>query len=226
MRWSMEEAVESRGGPGRPWWRIAEPTTTLTDVALALLTTGLGVVLLREGADRGSGAVLLWGGAFLATAASALLGAAVHGLAPWLAPARKRALWRATLVLVGVTNFLLAAAIVTAEVRGAGRILLLAAAAAKLLRYLHRLREHEDFRLAAIDSGVALLAVLVLEGYGALAGSGAGAGWISAGVLVSLAGAVVQRSGRGLHRHLNHNDLFHLFQMVAAYLLFRGGLLL
>lgn len=28
----------------------------------------------------------------------------------------------------------------------------------------------------------------------------------------------------GLHRHFNHNDIFHVVQMLSLYLLYRGGL--
>jgi hypothetical protein len=210
----------------RPLWRIAEPTTTLTDVALAALTAAFGALLLRRGTAGGGVAVLLWGGALLTTSASALLGAAVHGFAPWLPPRRKAALWRATLVLIGLTDFLLVAAVAQAELGGAARTLLLALALAKLALFLARLRVRDDFAVAAADAGVALLAVLAVEGLAALTGSAPGAPWIVAGVLLSLAGAAAQWKGWGLHRHFNHNDLFHVVQMAAACLFFRGGMLM
>lgn len=212
--------------PRRPLWRIAEPTTTLTDVALAVLTAALGVALLVHGLGRGSGAVLLWAGGFLITAASALLGAVVHGFAPWLSLGKKSALWKATLVLIGLNNFFLLAAVTVAELRGGVRVALLGLAVAKLLAYLIRLRTRNDFSIAAVDAGVSLLAVLALQLFALVAGGAAGAGWIITGVLLSLAGAGLQRNGWGLHRHFNHNDLFHVVQMGAAYLLYRGGLLL
>src|SRR5690606_18037378 len=123
----------------------------------------------------------LWGAAFLSTAGSALLGALVHGLAPWMTPGRRAALWRATMVLIGLTGFLLVAAVVVAEIRGAGRVVLMALAAVKLLAYLERLRRRDDFGAAALDAGLALLVVLALELFAALAGSAPGAGWIIGG---------------------------------------------
>ncbi len=50
--------------------------------------------------------------------------------------------------------------------------------------------------------------------------------WTAAGVAVSFAAAAVQQSGLALHRHFNHNDLYHVIQMGGLYLLYRGGLLL
>ncbi len=47
--------------------------------------------------------------------------------------------------------------------------------------------------------------------------------WITSGVLVTIAGAIVQQSGFRRHSDFNHNDIFHLIQIAAFYLLFRGA---
>jgi hypothetical protein len=43
------------------------------------------------------------------------------------------------------------------------------------------------------------------------------------GMVVSFLAAGVQMSGMTLHRHFNHNDLYHVIQMAGFYLLYRGG---
>jgi len=50
--------------------------------------------------------------------------------------------------------------------------------------------------------------------------------WIIAGILISFAAAGIQLSGFTLHKNFNHNDLYHVIQMIAMYLLYRGGSLL
>ena len=47
---------------------LLEPTTTLTDFALAVLAGYLGLGLLRLGSERGQRSVSLWGGSMLALA--------------------------------------------------------------------------------------------------------------------------------------------------------------
>src|SRR5438067_3917169 len=47
--------------------------------------------------------------------------------------------------------------------------------------------------------------------------------WITAGVLVTIAGLAVQRTGFRSHMDFNHNDIFHVIQIGAFYLLFRGA---
>ena len=39
---------------------------------------------------------------------------------------------------------------------------------------------------------------------------------------MTLLGAIVQQSGISLHRHFNHNDLYHVVQIIGLYLLYRG----
>lgn len=50
--------------------------------------------------------------------------------------------------------------------------------------------------------------------------------WLMGGFLLSLAGFAIQQSGVQLHRHFNHNDLYHVIQTGALYLFYRGASLL
>jgi len=47
--------------------------------------------------------------------------------------------------------------------------------------------------------------------------------WIASGVLVTLIGLTVQQTGFRSHLDFNHNDIYHLIQIAAFYLLFRGA---
>ena len=42
------------------------------------------------------------------------------------------------------------------------------------------------------------------------------------GILISIAGTLVQMSGFGFHQHFNHNDIYHVIQMVAIYMIFKA----
>ncbi|MFQ5792361.1 MAG: hypothetical protein ACE5JI_17980 [Acidobacteriota bacterium] len=54
----------------------------------------------------------------------------------------------------------------------------------------------------------------------------AGARWLMEGGLITFIGLVIQQSGWALHEHFNHNDIYHLVQIVGIYFLYRGALLL
>jgi len=85
---------------------------------------------------------------------------------------------------------------------------------------------HDDFIFVIADYGSALVLILVLAWTSSAAGLGAAARWITAGVAVSVVAAAIQALKLAPHPQFNHNDLFHVVQMGALYLLYRGGLLL
>ena len=110
--------------------------------------------------------------------------------------------------------------------RGSIRTAILVVAGLKLLAYLVRVARRPEFRVAAADYGSALAVLLAAALYVYARWHAAGMGWLIAAVAVSLVAGLVQVRRIAFHRHFNHNDLFHVIQMVALYLFFRGGALL
>ena len=82
---------------------LAEPTTTLTDYALAVVSTAFSVRLFLSG--RGSGQTFhwLWALGFLATAAAAATGGTFHGFQPFFKDTTTAALWNLTVFLIGLS---------------------------------------------------------------------------------------------------------------------------
>jgi len=81
---------------------------------------------------------------------------------------------------------------------------------------------HNDFRYVIYDYAPAMIVVLLLQFIFRQPASP----WIIGGILLSFGAAGVQLTGIQFHKYFNHNDLYHLLQMVAMWLLYRGGLLL
>ena len=185
---------------------MSEPVTALTDYALAVLTAWLAMRLFtsREMAVR------LWAAAFVALAVGAFLGGTWHGFL------QSDLLWKATVLSVGVATFCMVAGSAFATLRGNALQIL---AAIKLAAFSAWMLFHDEFIYVVIDSGVAFAAVAALHLWRFN-------GWILAGVAVSVLAAVVQASGIALHQHFNHNDLYHVVQMAAMVLLYRGARLL
>lgn len=204
---------------------IAEPTTTITDFVLGLEALWFGVLLMRSG-GRGRRARHYLGVALVMTGVGALTGGVSHGFAPWLEGTIVAVLlWKVTLLCIGLTSlFFLWSAAAAALSAGAGGWLR-GAAIVQFAIYVGWILGHDAFIWAIADYVPAMLVALLL--FGREYGRGrAGAGWIVAGILITFAGAAVQASGFALHRHFNHNDLFHVIQMVAVYVFYRGGGLL
>jgi hypothetical protein len=187
---------------------IHEPMTLLTDYVLAGVTGWLCLLLFKNSQSENSRK--FWALAFAALALGAFLGGTWHGFF------KNDFLWKATVLCVGVASFAMLAGSAFAVLSGKPRTVVLAFASAKLLVYSGWMLAHDEFIYVVIDTGIAfaLVAALHLWGFN---------GWILAGVAVSVAAALVQASGFALHRHFNHNDLYHVIQIAAMALLYRGA---
>jgi hypothetical protein len=82
---------------------------------------------------------------------------------------------------------------------------------------------HDDFLYVIAEYGSSLLIMLALMAAGCLHGAPQFRAYLAGGILVSIGAALIQQSGVRLHRHFNHNDLMHVVQMGAVWLLYQGG---
>lgn len=206
--------------------RISEPMTLLTDYLLAALVFYFGCRLLTSWRRTGGQSGYWWAVGFFASAAAALAGGTYHGFLPYLAPLTAFLIWKFTVFAVGLAALFLLVGAVLATLAGMPRKCLLTLAGLKFFVYTLWMTAHDDYRYVIYDYAPALVAIGLLAAYAGLARRAPFAGWLIGGVLASFAAAGIQMSGLALHAHFNHNDLYHVVQMVAFWLLYRGGLLL
>lgn len=192
----------------------------LTDYALAAMASALGVSLFRASRINRQVSVRLWGAAFIATAGATIAGGTSHGFAVVLSEATKASLWKATVYSTGLVSLSMLSGTIVASLAGLLRRYLLGATGVKFLVYAVWMATHDDFRYVIYDYTTAMLAVLILHAYVWREES---AKWIIAGVLVSFAAAGIQQSGFSLHHNFNHNDLYHVIQIGAVYLFYKGA---
>jgi len=93
----------------------------------------------------------------------------------------------------------------------------------KLVLFLVWVTMRREFVLVIIDYGTAMLVVLALVLYSRVHWKLGNEMWFVWGILVLAVGAMVQVGGVSLHEHFNHNDLYHVIQMLGFYLFFRGA---
>jgi len=203
--------------------RITEPATMLTDFAIAVVCTAFASAVTPFAQW---GARDLWALSFAATAAAAVVGGVVHGFALHLDPATKQRLWKVTQYLMGITGLAILAAAVVAFTGPRVRPWLLAAALAKFAAYVTTVSRRDDYSIVVLDYGASMLALAALAAVAWARTGAAAAPWLVAGVAVSAVAAAVQVRKIAPHPRFNHNDLYHVIQIVALYLFFRGGVLL
>jgi len=180
---------------------LSEPTTVLTDYALAAVSILLGLKLIEKSK--------LWAVAFLALGLGALLGGTWHGF--W----QSDLLWKATTLSVGIASFGMVAGSAFETTSGIVRRALMVFAALKLIVYVGWMLHHDDFIWVVADTASALLIVAILHAWRF-------SGWILLGVAVSVLAGLAQASGFALHERFNHNDLYHVLQIAAMFLFYRG----
>lgn len=200
---------------------IAEPMTLLTDYALAGVTGWLACLLFR--AREGQAVRSSWTLAFAALAVAAALGGTYHGFAPKLSESILRLLWTATVLAVGIASFGMLAGSAIAATTGSVRKILLAFAATKLALYSAWMLAHSEFIYVIADTGTAMAALAALHGWSAIRNEDRASLWMLGGVGISVLAAGVQASGFALHRHFNHNDLYHVMQIAAMALFYIGA---
>jgi len=187
---------------------ISEPMTLLTDYVLAGVTGWLGFLLFKNRESQRSRS--WWSMAFAALALGAFLGGTWHGFL------QSDLLWKATVLSVGVAIFGMLVGSAYATLDEQFRNFVIAVAIFKLILYSGWMLYRDDFGYVIIDTGIAFAVVAALHLWRFN-------GWMLAGVSVSAAAALVQASGFALHRHFNHNDLYHVIQIAAMLLLYRGA---
>jgi len=200
---------------------IAEPMTLLTDYALAAVTASLAFSLHRRRDGRRARA--LWTLALAALALAALLGGSSHGFAPVLPPLAAVLLWKATVLSVGAASFGLLAGSAAGTTSPPVARIFLVLAAAKLAIYSAWMLFHDEYVYVIVDTGTALAGIAVLHLWSLTTRRDAASAWMLAGVAVSLLAAAVQASGFAVSRNFNHNDLYHVIQIVAMFLFYAGG---
>ena len=176
---------------------VSEPMTLATDLMLTVAALVFAVRLWRV--HR------MWALAFLFTAAGSFFGGIHHGFAPHLTPVASLLLWKATLFSIGFASFFLLA--------GSHRKAAVFAMV-KLVVYIGWMITHNNFVWVIVDYALTLLIVGIVVR----------SRWVIASIVVTVIGSLVQQSRFALHPHFNHNDLYHVIQLVALWLLYRGGL--
>jgi len=223
------------------WGTVTEPMTVITNVVLSIVALVLGTRLAYQSAANGiaSAAAIAFG--LLATAFAAALGAAAHGIDPLVDRAQRDRCWNLALAMTGLIGASCIVAVAFLGARGAARTAILVLAGIKLAAFVVNVvwswrgttsprgdvpgdtRWRMDFRVAAAEYGAGLLVLCFGVVYAWVRWRAPGSRWLIGSILLSGAGGLVQARRMALHRHFNHNDLYHVIQAFALYAFYRGG---
>jgi hypothetical protein len=202
---------------------LTEPTTTLTDYMIAVVAFILAGFLLRVGWVNRQVAVRWWAVAFASVAVAAALGGTCHGFVLQLGGTLTGHLWRLMIAALSGASFAMLVGTILSSAPAKVQHRLLGAAVGKSLLVWLALSQQPRFEIAAIDYLVSMGVILGLQLQALLNGPTRAAPWLIAGILVSGLALGILASGFTLSTALNHNDLYHLVQLIGLGLLYQGA---
>lgn len=205
---------------------LTEPMTMLTD----FMITGYVILPIWKlwNTPPGAGwsnvkpAKTRWAWAFVMIGLGAFFGGVAHGFKNLLSPEQIHLAWKLSNFTIGLTSFFLLLALAEMYFSLKWRRVFIAIASVKLIAYLVVMSQKNEFLFVIMDYLPVLLIVLGVSLYQWLQQNDPAAPLFAVGVLISLAAAAVQMSGFALHQHMNHNDIFHLIQIVGLHMFYRG----
>ena len=197
---------------------IAEPMTAFTDLLLCVLGLTFGL-RLRNGTSR---ARPLWSFAFLASSLGSLTGGLYLAFQPSLSPLPLTILWKITATAIGAAGLLLFCGATRALVPQRIARALVIASIVLFVTYLAWMTTHDEFIYMIAFYGTMMLATLVICIVRYRIAPRACA-LIVSGIAIAALAAAVQASHIDPFAHFNHNDLYHVIQMVSLFVTYRGA---
>ena len=196
------------------------PTTAITNYMMGCIGLYLGWQTLQI---QGSLFHILWSCSFFSLSLGAFLGGSHYVFGPRLPDYITKVIRILTLIFVGITGLFLAGSAATFYINETGKFGLMLGSAILVIKYVLGLNKNDTFH-HAIKFYVTLIILALIGFIPAFFSLGyTGALQIVIGLLVNLSAAGVQASGLTLHKHFNHNDLFHVIQVLGMILIYRGG---
>lgn len=198
--------------------------TFYTDILLALLAVycGLQISELYWQKYRLFHFHLSW--AFYTLAFSAFLGAVSHGFGSNFPPLIRQLAWKLTVLSVGFTALFFLLAAFSCIMTYATYSLLRWIPIMAVVIYGFVIWRQSEFSQVLKFCGPAMAFVLIVMIYLYVTTGDRGAGSIITGLVISFGGALLWSARFSLHTHFNHNDIFHVIQMVGLWFIYRGGL--
>jgi hypothetical protein len=200
-------------------WQITEVATLVTDYILVLEAALFAYLLSRPPHSETRRA---WRALFMAIAAAAFLGGTQHGFKLMLGPQLVRVLGIGVLLGLNAASYALLRGTAFSCVRpGSLRDRLLQIGLAKSVVFALWAVAAPTFLVGMIDYGTALLGSAIAWSFAPFNRKARAA--LSLGFLVTLAASLIQALRISPHPLFNHNDLYHVVQMLGLWLLYLGA---
>ena len=198
---------------------FTEPTTMLTDYLMAVFTAFFAYRLFK--ANEGQLTRRYWAWASVSTVAASVFAGTYHGFQAILPATAIFLLDKASSLSMVLISYFIMLSTAAATTRGSMKTWIGRAACLQAIVFTGVVLYFHSYAYAIADYAIALLVLLALS----LSHRDRRViPWFVAGVLLSIAAAVIQQSTIQFASWFNHNDIYHVIQLGAFYTFYRGGL--
>ena len=219
----MSQAPQKNRDDRAPGFLGPEPMTVLTDILLAVAAIWGGS---RIYGTSQSPVQLYFALSFFLIALGTLAGATIHAIRHTSGVSWVPLLWRITGIAVGLSVMAMLVGtlyhLLTVDYADILRWTVLGLS----IVYAAFIWRDYRFRNVIVFYSISMAFILGAMGLSYVSTGSPGAKLISIAILVSFGAAAVQRSGFKLARHFNHNDIYHVIQLIGLYFFYKGALLL
>ncbi len=202
--------------------KIFEPMTAFTDGLIMLFSGYWAISLLTLSGQTGMNVQYYWGYSFGLIALGSFLGAISHGFGPNFPEHISKIIWKLTVASLGWTSFFLTIGSFYFIFPLTVIVWLRWIPIALLVAYHIVILYTDQFKVAIIFYAPSMVFACIAFGYGYLTFGLGSAGTVCLGVVISFIAAAVQMKGVTIHKHFNNNDLYHVIQLFALYVIYRG----
>ena len=206
--------------------KLFEPTTFISNIILFIMTFVLGQKIsdVYWQSFHPFHFHLSW--SFYAVAAGSIIGSLFHGFGPHFPQLMREWIWKGVLTCMGFTTFSLMMAGVSAVMSYDSYRIIMWVAVVGLILY-----GWQTVKFAGFGHSVKFITIGMIFTFTAFATlywrqAHPGSGYLFAGVLLTIASGGLWATGWSIHKQFNHNDLFHVIQMVCLWLLYQGGVII
>jgi len=205
--------------------QIHEPMTMLTDYLAFGVCLYLFLKLYLKAFNHQL-SIKLYAWSFLLVGLGAFFGGTFHGFYKLLDASTLYIIWKLTGLLLVFASFAMTLGTTIAFFDGKIRQFIIICLLLKVLFGLYLIVTQDAFKFIVLDYSIGLIYILIANLVQYFKTKQASSKFFILAVGICFLGAGVQQGKISLHDHFNHNDLYHIIQIIALFAFYQGVLLM
>lgn len=203
--------------------KIQEPMTMITDYIIGFQTIIMATLLIINfNSDISRILVAI---SFIATGIGAFLGGSSHGFKQFFTKKQDSVIWKLTMVMLGIATVSLTLGVLVSSItESLLYFILVGISILSFIIYTLWIMKHPKFIYIILYYVPSMLMIMIVKIVTLISVQDPSSIYFIMGVLLAFMGAGIQAKGISFHKHFNHNDLFHVVQMISFIFLYIGVL--